>query len=59
MRPVASRKKKSVKLVAPINSAQRSRPRTVMRSAAAVEIDVVAAPRLPISMDVLSRRRGV
>jgi hypothetical protein len=26
-----------------------------MRSAAAVEIDVVAAPRLPISMDVLSR----
>ena len=51
-RPVASRKKYSVKLVAPISSVHRSRPRTVIRSAAAVEIEVVAAPRLPISMDV-------
>ena len=50
VRPVASRKKNSVKVVAPIRSAARSRPRTVTRSLDAAAIAVVAAPGLPISM---------
>ena len=56
-RPVASRKKNSVKLDLPINSAARSRPRTLTRSGRAAEIAVVAAPRLPIIMDVLPLAR--